>query len=62
MSHHVSGDDVIRFHVYHVLFIRDTQLVQVFVIGFGADGLPHIKPQNVPETCDHLERHKHTAG
>lgn len=53
---------MICFHVYHILFIGDTQLVEVFVIGFGTDGLPHIKPQLKPQTRDHLERHKHTAG
>lgn len=46
---------VCPFHVYHILVIGDTQFIEVFVVGFGTRGLPHIKYQLEPEIHAHLQ-------
>lgn len=49
-------------HLYRVLLIGDTQIIEVFVLGLGAGGLLHIKPQLEPETRHHLQGHRRTAS
>lgn len=46
-----------RRHVYHILFVGHTQLVEVCVVSLGADGLLHVKDQLVSETCNHLQKY-----
>lgn len=46
------------FHVYLILIIGDTNIGELFVLDFGANGLLQVESQLVPEACNYLHVNK----